>query len=58
METDDKPNDPTTTEHEIVSAGPEVEARTDRDRDAGWILTTGPDSSSQSSGRMPARRGE
>ena len=58
METDDKPNDPTTTEHEIVSSSPDAETLTDRDRDSGWILTSGPENSSQSSGRMPARRGE
>jgi hypothetical protein len=58
MERDTNQNDPTTTEHEIVSSMPADENLTDRDRDAGQIRTSERDDRSQSAGRMPARRNE
>ena len=58
MEEDINQNDPMTTEHEIVASTPADESRTDRNRDAGQILTSGRDDRPQSAGRMPARRGD
>ncbi|MBK6316116.1 MAG: hypothetical protein IPF53_17935 [Blastocatellia bacterium] len=58
MEENINNNDPMTTEHEIVASTPSEESRTDRDRDAGQILTSGRDNRTQPAGRMPARRGE